>query len=96
VGVDIELVGGPELVAKPIVDIDLSVADPDDEAAYLDDLLGAGYELRVREPGHRLVRTPQRDVHVHVCAVGSRWERRHLLFRDRLRPATPTAGRTPR
>jgi GrpB-like predicted nucleotidyltransferase (UPF0157 family) len=75
----------PGLVAKPVVDIDVSVADPDDEPAYLADLLGAGYELRVREPGHRMVRTPERDVHVHVCAYGGRWERRHLLFRDWLR-----------
>lgn len=75
----------PGLCAKPILDLDLSVADPDDEGSYLDDLLRAGYDLRVREPGHRLVRTPDRDVHVHVCAAGGRWERRHLLFRDRLR-----------
>jgi GrpB-like predicted nucleotidyltransferase (UPF0157 family) len=75
----------PGLPAKPIVDIDLSVADPDDEAAWLPALEDAGYVLRVREPGHRMVRTPERDVHVHVCATGSDWERRHLLFRDRLR-----------
>lgn len=75
----------PGLPAKPIVDIDLSVPDVEDEDAYLPALLAAGYELRVREPGHRLVRTPARDVHVHVCTTGSDWERSHLLFRDRLR-----------
>ncbi|MEH3033843.1 MAG: GrpB family protein [Aeromicrobium erythreum] len=75
----------PGLAAKPIVDLDLSVADPDDEDAYLPDLLAAGYVLRVREPGHRMVRRPTLDVHVHVCAAGSDWERRHLLFRDHLR-----------
>lgn len=75
----------PGLAAKPIVDIDVSVPDVEDEDAYLPALLAAGYELRVREPGHRLVRTPERDVHVHVCATGSDWERSHLLFRDRLR-----------
>ncbi|MFD6176821.1 MULTISPECIES: GrpB family protein [unclassified Isoptericola] len=75
----------PGLAAKPIVDIDVSVPDVEDEDAYLPALLAAGYELRVREPGHRLVRTPERDVHVHVCATGSGWERSHLLFRDRLR-----------
>jgi GrpB-like predicted nucleotidyltransferase (UPF0157 family) len=31
------------------------------------------------------VRTVDRSVHVHVCAEGSDWERRHLLFRDWLR-----------
>ncbi|WP_218952100.1 GrpB family protein [Amycolatopsis anabasis] len=75
----------PGLVAKPIIDIDVSVADVEDERGYLDALLGAGYVLRVREPGHRMVRTVARDVHVHVCAAGSEWERRHLLFRDWLR-----------
>ena len=31
------------------------------------------------------IRTPERDVHVHVCSAGSDWERDHLAFRDRLR-----------
>lgn len=75
----------PGLAAKPIIDIDLSVADLDDEAAWLPDLLAAGYVLRVREPGHRMVRTPELDVHLHVCAIGSEWERVHLVFRDWLR-----------
>jgi len=73
------------LVAKPIIDIDVSVSDPDDEVSYLPHMLAAGYLLRVREPGHRMFRTPDLDVHVHVCAQGSQWERRHLLFRDWLR-----------
>lgn len=72
----------PGLAAKPIIDIDLSVADPDDEAAYVPDLEGAGYVLRVREPQHRMLRTPERDVHLHVCALGSEWERVHRMFRD--------------
>jgi GrpB-like predicted nucleotidyltransferase (UPF0157 family) len=75
----------PGLVAKPIIDIDVSVTDADDDATYLPPLLEAGYLLRVREPGHRMVRTPALDVHVHICTAGSDWERQHLLFRDRLR-----------
>jgi GrpB-like predicted nucleotidyltransferase (UPF0157 family) len=75
----------PGLIAKPIVDIQVSVADVEDEAAYVGALEAAGYVLRVREPGHRMLRTPALDVHVHVCAVGSDWEARHLAFRDRLR-----------
>lgn len=75
----------PGLPAKPIVDVDLSVVDPDYGAAYLPALERLGYALRVREPGHRMLRTPQLDVHLHVCAAGGDWERRHLLFRDRLR-----------
>jgi GrpB-like predicted nucleotidyltransferase (UPF0157 family) len=77
----------PGLAAKPIVDILVVVDDPDDEAGYLDAMEGAGYELRVREAGHRMFRTPERDVHVHVWKAGSEDERRHLLFRDWLRQA---------
>lgn len=75
----------PGLPAKPIIDIDLSVDDVDDEAAYLPELFAAGYQLRVRQRGHRMVRTPTKDVHVHVCTLGSDWERRDLVFRDWLR-----------
>lgn len=77
----------PGLAAKPIIDLQLSVPDVDDEAAYLPALEEAGYQLRVRERAwhHRMLRTPARDVHLHVCDAGSGWERRHLLFRDHLR-----------
>lgn len=88
VAVRIEHVGStavPGLAAKPIIDIQLSVQDVEIEDAYLPALLRAGYELRVRQPGHRMVRRPERDVHVHICDAGSDWERRHLLLRDWLR-----------
>jgi GrpB-like predicted nucleotidyltransferase (UPF0157 family) len=75
----------PGLAAKPIIDIDLSVADPEDESGYLTDLEQAGYVLRVREPEHRMLRTPERDVHLHIGALGSLWSQRHLVFRDWLR-----------
>jgi GrpB-like predicted nucleotidyltransferase (UPF0157 family) len=75
----------PGLAAKPIIDIDLSVHNVDREAKYLPDLRDAGYQLRVREPGHRMVRTSDLGVQVHVCSTDSEWERRHLLFRDWLR-----------
>jgi GrpB-like predicted nucleotidyltransferase (UPF0157 family) len=75
----------PGLAAKPIIDIELSVKDVDDEKDYLPALVAAGYQLRVREPGHRMVRTANLEVHVHCCSSGSDWERRHLLFRDWLR-----------
>lgn len=75
----------PGLAAKPIIDVLVTVDDLTAEEDYLDQLLGAGYELRVREPGHRLVRTPARDVHVHVMSAGDRAADDYLLFRDRLR-----------
>ena len=75
----------PGLSAKPIIDIQVSVADPDDESKLLLQMQKQGYVLRVREKGRRMFRTPELDVHIHVCKVSSDWERRHLLFRDWLR-----------
>ena len=43
---------------------------------------GAGFELRVREPGHRMFRTPARDVHVHIYAEGSQEIVDYLDLRD--------------
>jgi GrpB-like predicted nucleotidyltransferase (UPF0157 family) len=75
----------PTMIAKPIIDIQLSIPDVDLEQVYVPVLEAVGYELRVRERGHRLLRTHARDVHLHVCSSGSEWERRHVLFRDWLR-----------
>ena len=70
----------PGFVAKPIIDIDLSVKDVDDEEDYLPALIATAYQLRVGEPGHRMVRTANLGVHVHCCTTGSGRERRHLLL----------------
>ena len=75
----------PGLAAKPIIDILVTVQDITAEEDYLDQLLDAGYELRTREPGHRLVRTPGRNVHVHVLEAGTQEAQDVVLFRDRLR-----------
>jgi len=75
----------PGLAAKPIVDVVLVVADITAEEDHVAPLVAAGYELRVREPGHRLVRTPARDVHVHVYEEGDPAVEAYLLLRDRLR-----------
>ena len=86
--VDIQHIGStsvPGLAAKPIVDIVVTVDDITAEEDYLLPLLAAGYLLRVREPGHRLVRTPARDVHVHIYETGAPAVERYLVFRDRLR-----------
>ncbi|WP_218132330.1 GrpB family protein [Nitrosomonas sp. Nm33] len=63
----------PQLAAKPIIDIIIVVEDSSNEATYLPALLDAGYVLRVREPEwhqHRMVRTPERDVHAHIFSLG--------------------------
>jgi GrpB-like predicted nucleotidyltransferase (UPF0157 family) len=75
----------PGLAAKPIIDILVTVPDPEDETAFLGELKRAGYELRVREPGHRMLRTPERDVHIHIWSETDPEVARYLRFRDRLR-----------
>jgi GrpB-like predicted nucleotidyltransferase (UPF0157 family) len=78
----------PGLAAKPIIDILLAIDDPRDESTYLPALENAGYVLRIREPGfhqHRMLRTAQQDVHVHVFAADCPEIERYLLLRDRLR-----------
>ena len=71
----------PGLAAKPIVDILVEVASLEHAAS----LERAGYVLRVREDGHRMFRTPERDVNVHVWPSGSPSIATDLAFRDRLR-----------
>ena len=84
----------PGLAAKPIVDVQLVVADVEDEAAYLPALEAAGYVLRVREPGHRVVvaAPPLSAVNVHVHEDGDPQLAARLRLRDRLR-ADPAARR---
>lgn len=75
----------PGLAAKPIVDVVVAVEDITAEEDYLAPLLAAGYQLRVREPGHRMVRTPARDVHVHLYEQGDPAIEDYLLLCDHLR-----------
>jgi GrpB-like predicted nucleotidyltransferase (UPF0157 family) len=75
----------PGLAAKPIIDVLVTVADIEDESRYLPALQRAGYVLRVREPGHRMVRTPGLDVHVHIWPDGDPAVTAYLALRNRLR-----------
>ena len=75
----------PRLAAKPIIDVLVVVGDIEDESAYLPALEGAGFVLRVREPEHRMVRTPVRDVHVHLYEAGHQAIADYLDLRDWLR-----------
>jgi GrpB-like predicted nucleotidyltransferase (UPF0157 family) len=78
----------PGLVAKPVVDILLVVTDSGDEATYAPALEAAGYVLRIREPDwyeHRMFRSPDPGVQIHVFPQGCPEIERMLLFRDRLR-----------
>lgn len=100
--VRIEHVGStavPGLPAKPVIDLDLTVADPAAEDGWLPRLQDAGFVLTVREPWwheHRLVRSVHpvgadasdgRGVatNVHVFGPDSPELVKHVVFRDWLR-----------
>jgi len=94
VAVRIEHVGStsvPGLAAKPVIDIQLSVASFEPEERFAAPLRRLGYEQYPdpATPEHRIFTLPKgggpRQVNLHVCEVGSEWERRHPAFRDRLR-----------
>jgi GrpB-like predicted nucleotidyltransferase (UPF0157 family) len=80
----------PGLAAKPIVDLQLSVADVDAPSLYVEPLEGLGY-LFAADPGSPdfqffgLPAARPRTHHLHVCAEGSEDELRHLAVRDYLR-----------
>lgn len=81
------------LPAKPIIDVDVVVADPAEEAAYVPDLQGLGLVHWLTEPDwhqHRLFKRLARErheprVHLHVFGPGCPEVVRHLMFRDWLR-----------
>lgn len=76
------------LPAKPLIDINLVVADTTDEDAYVPPLEAIGYELRVREPDwyeHRLLRGFDPPVNLHVFPRGCEEVEQMLLLRDWLR-----------
>ena len=76
------------LAAKPIIDIDLTIADSRDEAAYVGALESIGYELRIREPAwheHRCLYSASPRSNLHVWSPRSPEAIRHRMFRDWLR-----------
>ena len=79
----------PQLAAKPIIDVQISVADFEPLAAYRDPLKRLGYVFRADNPDRtkRYFREPpgQHRTHIHVRRAGSFGEQFALLFRDFLR-----------
>lgn len=78
----------PGLAAKPVIDIDLTVADSDKEHSYVPVLQQAGFRLVIREPwwyGHRMFRGDDPACNLHVWSAGSPEAMRHLIFRNWLR-----------
>jgi GrpB-like predicted nucleotidyltransferase (UPF0157 family) len=78
----------PDLAAKPVIDIDLIVADSRDEQAYVPALEQHGFVLVVREPWwyeHRCLRHHNPAGNLHVFSPGNPEAERHRIFRDWLR-----------
>jgi GrpB-like predicted nucleotidyltransferase (UPF0157 family) len=101
VAVRVEHVGStsvPGLAAKPIVDIQVSVDAMVPRDRFVEPLVGLGYEF-VADPTdteHEYFKKGgerARAFQIHVCPVGSEWERRHLAFRDHLRANPDDAAR---
>ncbi len=79
----------PGLDAKPVIDLQISVADLEPEGPYRAPLEQLGFEFDPANPDRskRFFRAPlgSRRIHVHVRRVGSFDEQLNLLFRDFLR-----------
>jgi GrpB-like predicted nucleotidyltransferase (UPF0157 family) len=78
----------PGLPAKPVIDVDLTVADSADEPAWLPPLEAAGFELVIREPWwheHRCLTLEDPRCNLHVFSPDCPETIRHVLFRDWLR-----------
>jgi GrpB-like predicted nucleotidyltransferase (UPF0157 family) len=78
----------PGLAAKPVIDIDLTVADPEREQDYVATLERAGFRLVIREPwwyGHRSLVADEPRCNVHVFGFDSPELIKHRIFRDWLR-----------
>jgi GrpB-like predicted nucleotidyltransferase (UPF0157 family) len=78
----------PGLDAKPIIDVDLTVADNNDEDSYVPLLERHGFTLLLREYwwyGHRLLTHSEPRANVHIWSPDCPEAARHLIFRDWLR-----------
>jgi GrpB-like predicted nucleotidyltransferase (UPF0157 family) len=78
----------PGLAAKPVIDIDLTVADPGREQDYVPALEQAGFRLVIREPwwwGHRVLTADEPNCNLHVFGFDSPELVKHRIFRDWLR-----------
>ena len=91
--VDVHHVGSTavnNLIAKPIIDLLVEVADLEPIDAMTDSFIGAGYEVRGESgiPGRRFLtrnEEGQRTHDIHIFQTGHDEIAKMLLFRDRLR-----------
>jgi GrpB-like predicted nucleotidyltransferase (UPF0157 family) len=97
--VAIEHVGStavPGLAAKPIIDLDVVIADRSDLPTVIEQLRPLGYQHEgdLGVPGREAFTTPTAAPphHLYVCAIGTPALDRHLAFRDALQ-ADPGVAR---
>jgi GrpB-like predicted nucleotidyltransferase (UPF0157 family) len=88
----------PGLAAKPIVDLQVSVAALEPQAAYVEPLEAIGYLFVpfATSPDYHFFGKPAerpRTHHLHVCLAGSHEELRHLAVRDYRRADREEAAR---
>jgi GrpB-like predicted nucleotidyltransferase (UPF0157 family) len=86
----------PQLTAKPVIDVQISVADFEPLDAYRVPLERLGYVFRADNPERtkRYFREPpgRRRTHIHVRRAGSFSEQFALLFRDFMRVRADVAA----
>ncbi len=78
----------PGMPAKPIIDVDVTVADPTDEDAYVPALEAAGFQFLFREPRwheHRFFGLKEPYANIHIFGPDSPELTRHAMFRDWLK-----------
>ena len=84
----------PDLVAKPVLDVDLTVADVRDESGYVPALEAVGFRLLFRDEiagdAHRQLAYAAPNTNLHVWNPGAIEVRRHRLFVDFLRTHQPS------
>ncbi|PIG79038.1 hypothetical protein AARAC_011843 [Aspergillus arachidicola] len=75
----------PGLPAKDVVDIDVTVTDPTDEASYVPLLEAAGFHFRTRQPHwhqHRFFSCYEPTANVHIFGTDCPEVVRHCLLRE--------------
>jgi len=86
----------PQLAARPVIDIQVSVADFEPISSYHFPLESLGYHLHLQKPEKSMQyickTTMQRQVHVHIRKAGGFHEQFALLYRDYLRAHTDVAA----
>jgi len=87
----------PGLAAKPVIDIQVSVASLESLRIYSEPLARLGYSHAPLGPVDLVYPLFEKPAawphthHIHLCVHGSEHERRHIAFRDYLR-SNPKVG----